>query len=390
MSDHSSQLPTSHALDHRSHAHTTHDEHASSKTHTQSTKPQKIEIKPKLGGFFAAYVLFGLPQFVASLVWLLIAFLVMVSVLISFIGPSDPATMSLSYTTLRNNKSTADAILIYDLTGAISTGDASIIDSDRATGIYTELVKRDFAKIKADDTIKNVVFRVNTPGGSVFASKVLGDQLTDLVLSKGQSEVVFYFDQIVASGGLWAAYKTNNYVVGSPYGQTGSIGVIMSLPNYQGLADKVGYSETIIKSGPSKDIGNPLRPLGEDERKFLQGQVDTVYKEFIDVVAEGRELEQAKVEPIANGYVYENSEALKYGLIDELGQIDTAINKAASNVGISEYNVYEVKTDAGFSSLFANSWFPALKSINKVADKIDSSSSLQSGVVYAIDPLRIN
>jgi protease-4 len=352
--------------------------------------PQKpISVRPQVPGFFLVYLLFGIPGFITSILWTLITFILLIGFIGGVAGVGEMPEDTLLYSTVTSNSSTDDAILIYDLTGIIQTGDSTLSDFSRTTGIYTEIVERDFKRIREDDSIKNVVFRVNTPGGSVFASQVLGDQIEELILDKGQEQAVFYFDQVAASGGLWAAYKNANYVVGSPYGQTGSIGVIISLPNFAGLAEKVGYSETVIKSSSSKDVGNPLRPVDQDEREFLQDQVDDIYDEFLDVVSGGRSLERSNVEEFANGFVYDNDEALEFGLLDELGQIDTAIQKAADNVGISDYDVLEIQSEPTFASLFVSSYLPGVDTINELSENLDVTKELEPGVVYAIDPLRI-
>jgi signal peptide peptidase SppA len=353
---------------------------------------QEVVLKPRLGGFLWAYIIFSLPGFLISLALLLLTVLFIGGLILGAIfgaGAGNQTSTALTYNTIQKGN-TENGILIYDLTGAIDTGNNSLPDSSRLTGIYTELVAKDFARIKQDSKIKGVVFRVNTPGGSVFASEVLADQIDDLLSAKGQKDSVFFFDQIAASGGLWAAYKTNNnYVVGSSYGQTGSIGVLMELANIKGLADKVGYQSVVIKSSQNKDIGNPFRDLSSEERSFLQKQVDDKYNQFIDIVAQGRNLETDKVKSFANGFVYDNYQAKDYGLINELGDVNTAVKKAASVVSLSNYSVYEVNTELSpFSSLFEGS-AKAFGVPQNASKALDKALTLESGKVYAIDPNRI-
>lgn len=348
-------------------------------TPVQTNKPQELILKPKLGGFLFTYILFSLPSFLISSLLLIGLFLLVV---FGFIGSFSTTTAQdlLPYRTVLDSPSDA-SILIYDLQGEILTGSATLPDSSRATGIYTEVVKRDFQKIKDDQSIKGIVFRVNTPGGSVFASEILGDLIKDVTESKNQSTPVFYYDQIVASGGLWSTMKNKNYIVGSPYGETGSIGVIISLPNYGELANKVGYSETIIKSADSKDIGNPLRPITDGEKAYFQKSINDKYAQFVSVIAQGRGLEVSAVEKIANGFVYSNQEALEFGLIDELGSLETAYNKAAEIVKVTEYDVIAVDTEIGVF----DSFFSKIESAITRAQPIKTNEPLQQGLVYAID-----
>lgn len=346
----------------------------------------QVTVKPKAKWLTLSYIIFSLPGFLASLFWLLITIIILFGVIFaSNSSDSQSNSNELALTNIQKGSS-KDGILVYNLNGAIQTGNSNSLPSD---GIFTDLVKQDFEKIKNNDNIKNIVFKLNTPGGTIFASEVLGDLINDLTKSKGQSEAIFYYDQVVASGGLWASNKVeDSYVFGSPYGETGSIGVILTLPNYSELANKVGYSETVIKSSNSKDIGNPFRAPNTQEVDFLQSQVQDKYNQFIDIVASGREISKEEVTKIANGYVYPNSEAKDFKLIDELSDIDKAIEKAASNSGLEKYNVWEIKpkTSPFQSLLLENSITQTLLG----AQKVLSPFSLESSVYYAIDENRIN
>jgi protease-4 len=351
---------------------------------------QIIEVKPKAPFLTFFYVLFSLPSFILSI---FITFFSIVFILIALISSANSTAQSLlEYETIQTSDS-SDTVLIYELNGTILTGDDSLTKSARLTGIYTNIVQKDFEIIKKDNSIKNVVFKINSPGGSVFASEILGDLINDLLSSKGQTQAVFYFDEIVASGGLWAAYKvTDNYVAASPYGQTGSIGVLLSVGNFKKLADNIGYKETVIKSSESKDYGNPLRDLTQSETQFLQEQINVQYNKFVNIVATGRDLDATNVRNFANGYVYSNDIAKGYGLIDDLGGIDLSIQRAASNASLSEYNVKRVKTEANpFARIFGKANFSqilGIDGINEAAKKI-TSFELKPGVVYAIDENRI-
>jgi len=362
---------------------------------TQSSANTTIQHKG-LGGFWWTYFLFGLPGFLSGLVVLLILIIILFGSLFGNQG-SEQAMENSSFVLKKlNENSNSNGILIYDLTGAITTGGKNSTSADRTSGIYTDIVESDFAQIKKNSEIKNVVFRVNTPGGEVFASELLGDMIGDLLRSKQQQQAVFYFDQIVASGGLWASYKNPNYVVASPYGETGSIGVRTGLANFSKLADNIGYKELVIKSGANKDYGNPLREPLPEEVSFVQKQVNNSYDKFVGIVATGRKLEIAKVRDFANGFVYENSVAKGFGLIDELGSIDLAVKKAAGNSGLGDnYTLWEIENIINpFSELLGGIGASTqigknLVSGSNILSKI-SPTNLKNGTMYAIDETKIN
>ena len=363
----------------------------------QPAKPnntQQIEIKPQVGGFLWSYIIFSLPGFISGLIWLLISIIIFIAVLI---GVFTSGSRAQNETTLKltniHSSSKSEGILVYDLKGAISSSSDGASSFSRTSGIYTDLVRKDFEEIKKNNNIKNVVFRLNTPGGEIYASEILGDLIANLIQSKGQSQAVFYFDELAASGGLWATYKnTNNYVVASKYGETGSIGVIITLPNYKGIADKIGYSENVIKSAPSKDLGNPLRDLTSDEKAYFQKQVDSKYDQFVTLIANGRNISKDKIKPIANGLTYSNLEAKSVGLVDEVNDVNAAIDRAAKNSNLgANYNVWEIENETGFfESLFGASGISNLLGVPQAATKaIDRATSLEPGKTYLIDEYRI-
>jgi protease-4 len=362
------------------------------KTHSHH-QTQTIELKPKLGGFLFSYILFSLPGFIAATIWLVISTIVLFSVgaAVLFSGNPESVSQPLDYEIVRKGEATK-TVLIYDISGPITSSNSAGLTSSTRDQVITSLVEKDFRKIKEDKNIKNVVFRVNTPGGEAGASKVLGDMIGDLKNHFNQKEIVFYFDSLAASGGLLAAYKNPNYVVGSPYGETGSIGVILTLPNFSETAEKIGYKETVIKSSESKDIGNPLREPTTKEIGYFQSQVDKEFKSFKEIVATGRNLDAKKVDEFANGYTYFNDEARNLGLIDRVGGLDIATTKAAENAGISsDYQVVEVKQNNPlFGGLFAQTYLSDIFSISKAASKVaDRTTFFKSGTMYMVDEYKL-
>jgi protease-4 len=256
---------------------------------------QVFKIIPKLRGFLITYIIFSLPGFFMSVIFLgLTIFLILGLVFSSF---SDPNNLKMVVSRESDNK---DGVLIYDLSGAITS-------DPNGSGISVPKVEKDFMEIKKNPNIKNVVFRINSGGGEVFASQVLGDLMTDLSKSLNQTETVFYFNEVAASGALMATYSVpNNYVIAHPRGETGSIGVLLVLPNLTEAAEKIGYKQTVIKTGDLKNAGDIFQPTNGVEMKYFQTSVDKSFKDFKETVAKGRNINISEVEKIATGEFQRN------------------------------------------------------------------------------------
>ena len=179
----------------------------------------------------------------------------------------------------------------------------------------------------ADDKhVKAVVLRINSPGGGVTASDIMYRDLCKF-REETHKPVVACMMDVAASGGYYLAMGCDR-VYAHPTTVTGSIGVIMSLYNASGLFEKIGLASNPIKSGPNKDLGNPGRPMTEEERAILQGMVNSFYDQFVQVVVRGRGLPEERVRALADGRVYTGLEAHKLGLVDEVGYLEDAIRCA--------------------------------------------------------------
>jgi len=138
---------------------------------------------------------------------------------------------------------------------------------------------------------------------------------------------------VAASGGYYIAAATDR-IVANPGTLTGSIGVIMEMANFEGLLQKIGVEGVVVKSGKYKDVGSPLRKMSDEERSLLQIVMDDVHKQFIEAVAEGRALELTDVQALADGRIFTGRQAKEAKLVDELGNLEDAIQLAADVVGI--------------------------------------------------------
>lgn len=186
-------------------------------------------------------------------------------------------------------------------------------------------------RFRRQDGTVAVVVRIESPGGAVAPSQELYDAVWRVREAK---PVIASLGNVAASGGYYVA-SAAHLIVADPGTITGSIGAIMGVPQYATLAGKIGYSEDVVKSGRFKDIGNPLRPLAPEERTLFQGMVDDVLGQFVEAVARGRNMETARVRPLADGRIFSGAQALKAGLVDRLGSLDAATRLAWEQAGQS-------------------------------------------------------
>ncbi|SDE23149.1 Putative signal peptide peptidase SppA [Sporomusa acidovorans DSM 3132] len=195
----------------------------------------------------------------------------------------------------------------------------------------TDALIRQLHAARDDASVKAIVLRINSPGGTVPASQEVGEELKK-VRAAGKPVITSMAD-MAASGGYWLAACTDK-IYANPSTITGSLGVYMPYSNWEELYKKIGVRQEKIKSGPHKDILSPDRPLTEEERAIIQVMVDDMYNQFVEVIAEGRHLDPATVRELADGRIYTGRQAKEFGLVDELGNMYDAIDGAAALVGI--------------------------------------------------------
>jgi protease-4 len=195
-------------------------------------------------------------------------------------------------------------------------------------------------------SVKAIVLRIDSPGGAVVPSQEIYEEIKSAAAKK---KVVASMGSMAASGGYYIASPTSK-IIANPGTITGSIGVILEIPNVEGLMSKIGVTSQVIKSGEHKDIGSAFRGIGEEEKKILQGVMDNVHAQFIKAVSDGRNMDIEKVREIADGRIFTGEQALEHGLVDELGTLEDAILIAAEMVGIKGKPVV-VKKEERFSFL---------------------------------------
>lgn len=183
-----------------------------------------------------------------------------------------------------------------------------------------------------DKTVKAVILRINSPGGSAAASQCVYEEVMKL-REKTKKPVIASMGDIAASGGYYIACSANT-IFASPATMTGSIGVIMQSMNFSGLAQKYGVKDETVTSGPFKDMFSPLRPTRDDERRVAREMINEVYGQFVADVCKGRNMKPEVLRRLADGRVYTGSQALRVGLIDRLGNFHDAVDEAARQAKI--------------------------------------------------------
>ncbi|NOZ06993.1 MAG: signal peptide peptidase SppA [Chloroflexi bacterium] len=225
-------------------------------------------------------------------------------------------------TSLKRN----EVAVIY-VQGVITSGDRPRGAFSSAGQAYSDEIVRFLRQAAKDDKIRAIVLRVDSPGGGVVAS----DEIYQ-AMKKVQKPIVISMGSLAASGGYYISCAAQE-IVANPNTLTGSIGVITIMPNVQGLLEKLGIRMIVLASGPHKEEGT-FRPFTEEDRAIWDALIQETYGNFVQVVVEGRGMDEAKVRELADGRIYTGKQAQALGLVDRLGNIDLAIERAAALGGI--------------------------------------------------------
>ena len=217
--------------------------------------------------------------------------------------------------TLVQSASIGDKVAVIDITGAISR---------------TQTVIDQIHQYRDDQAVKAIVLRINSPGGSVAPVQEIHSELKKL-----EKPIVASMGSTAASGGYYIAVIADE-ILANPGTLTGSIGVIMQFTKIKGLYEKIGLEQQVVKSGRFKDTGSPVRDLTDEERELLQATLDDVHNQFIDAVSEGRQehLTREEIVALADGRIFSGQQALEHKLVDQLGNLPDAIERAGELGGI--------------------------------------------------------
>ena len=218
-------------------------------------------------------------------------------------------------------------------------------------GINSEKVIKDLRKLREDETIKAVVLRVNSPGGSAYGSEQIW---REVVLLKEKKPVIVSMGDYAASGGYYISCAAD-YIVADPTTLTGSIGIFGMFPNMEELlTDKLGLHFDMVKTNKFADMGTLSRPFNSDERAAMQNYINNGYKLFVKRCADGRGMSVGAIEKIAEGRVWTGATAKELGLVDELGGLNKAIEIAAQKAEVEAYSLLTYPSKESFFSSLMN------------------------------------
>lgn len=201
--------------------------------------------------------------------------------------------------------------------------------------LITEEMTEKLRKLKDDEEVKAVVFRVNSPGGSAYISEQIWKEVVEL---KAKKPIVVSMGNYAASGGYYISCAANK-IVAERTTLTGSIGVFGVVRNLTGTFEKVGVTTDVVKTNTYADLSDVSRPMREDEKALIQRSVEQTYDLFLTRCADGRGLSKESIDKIGQGRVWTGEQALERGLVDQLGGLDTAIQEAAALAELTDYEV---------------------------------------------------
>ena len=212
---------------------------------------------------------------------------------------------------------------------AVIYADGEIVDGKDKKAVAGDRFASIVAKVRQDTTIKAVVLRVNSPGGSVLASSKIK---TELDLLRESVPVIASYGNYAASGGYWISANCDE-IFSDATTLTGSIGVFSMIPEVsKALKDKIHVNVSTVNSNAHSDMYAFIKPLDSEETAYMQASVENIYERFTSIVAEGRDMTVAEVDAIAQGRVWTGAEALEIGLVDQIGTLEDALNYASATI----------------------------------------------------------
>lgn len=271
-----------------------------------------------------------------------------------------------------------EKVAVLPVEGAIGSGESS---GALATPAATpEALKNQLRQAAEDRNIRAVVLEINSPGGGVTASAQMRDEILDFKETSRKPVVVSMADT-AASGGYYISAPADR-IVANESTLTGSLGVIFSLLNYEEAEKKLGLEEVVIKSGEFKDIGSPSRDITPEEREIFQGLIDESYDEFVRVISEGRDLPEDRVRELADGRVYSGRQAEELGLVDELGDLETATGVAEELASVDDATVVRYTREPGLAELLQARLAPQEPEALKILKEAGLSPSPELQYMY--------
>jgi protease-4 len=289
-------------------------------------------------------------------------------------------------------QTSADRIAVLYAEGEIMD---EAVSSLYGSKLITGKMAGELAKLRKDEKVKAVVFRVNSPGGSAYVSEQIWREVVEL---KKVKPIVVSMSDVAASGGYYISCAASK-IVAEANTITGSIGVFSLVPNATNLFKKLDITTDVVQTNTYGDLLNPARPLRADEKALVQANVEHIYDVFLARCADGRGKTKEEIDQIGQGRVWTGEQALERGLVDALGGIDEAVSLAAELAGLTDYRLTHVSTTTDFLQnllgkqledikislvkSFVGDEYRYLKALNDVKH----SSGVRARLPYDIQPL---
>jgi protease-4 len=213
--------------------------------------------------------------------------------------------------------------------GLEAHGDLAVVEIRGPIMDSKEIIEQ-LDRVEKNENIQGLVLRIDSPGGAVGASQEIYQAVKRI---KKDKKVVASMGTVAASGGYYIAVAADK-IVANPGTITGSIGVLMDYTNVETLLDFLKVHAELITSGKMKDVGSPLKPLSEEDRKFLEAILQDMHRQFKQAVQQGRGFDEAKINELGDGRIFTGQQALEAGLVDQLGNQQDAVDLAAQLLGI--------------------------------------------------------
>ncbi|WP_243347583.1 signal peptide peptidase SppA [Parabacteroides sp. FAFU027] len=278
-----------------------------------------------------------------------------------------------------------DKVAIVYAAGGIDDGDSE--------GINSEKLSRDLMDVKGDSSVKAVVFRVNSPGGSAYGSEQIWHVIKEIQKVK---PVVVSMGDYAASGGYYISCPASA-IVAQPTTLTGSIGIFGMFPNVEKLTEKLGLTFDEVSTNRFATTPSINRPMRADEKALFQGYINEGYKLFVGRCAAGRKVKTEKIEAVAQGHVWTGEKAIQIGLVDKLGGIQTALELAAQKAKLKNYNVESFPKKKSFmeeifsdmqddaSDVLAKFYFGENLKYYKVLQNLQKQQPMQARLPFYLD-----
>lgn len=250
------------------------------------------------------------------------------------------SSVDVSY--LQRSTMTVNVIAVIPISGEISDGSDGGQNMVEDAKLMLKIAREDFR-------VRGIILKVESPGGGVNASDLIWNEV--MKFKKSGKPIVAFYNGIAASGGYYVSVPADK-IVATPETWTGSIGVIMQVSDISGKLKKEGVKVTTIKSGHRKDMLSPYKPAEKADLEIMQRIIDSSYERFVQKVAQGRHMNEAIVRILADGRIYDAQQALKNGLIDQIGYLEDSFEIARSLVRISDISFIQFESKKSAVNIF--------------------------------------